>query len=155
MTGAKTAQHGTDYTAVLNRAESARYSVIVMMNGKEYTGYSISGDTYTIPGGEIIGDIEFRVTRTLIPGQKPTDPTPPTNPTDPTQPTKPTDPTKPSKPTDPTTPSKPADKVTMHTVKFSGTGAGAAQGNAVSVAHGSSYSLTLKKESGYDYQNRF
>lgn len=151
MTGAKTAQHGTDYTAVLNRAESARYSVIVMMNGKEYTGYSISGDTYTIPGGEIIGDIEFRVTKTLIPGQKPTDPTQPTNPTDPTQPTKPTDPTKPSKPTDPTTPSKPADKVTMHTVKFSGTGAGAAQGNAVSVAHGSSYSLTLKKESGYDY----
>lgn len=130
MTGAKTARHGTDYTAVLNRAESARYSVIVMMNGKEYTGYSISGDTYTIPGGEIIGDIEFRVTKTLIPGQKPAEP---------------------SRPTNPTTPGKPADKVTMHTVKFSGTGAGAAQGNAVSVAHGSSYSLTLKKESGYDY----
>ena len=55
------------------------------------------------------------------------------------------------KPTDPTQPSKPADKVTMHTVKFSGTGAGAAQGNATSVAHGGSYSLTLKKEAGYDY----
>ena len=133
MTGAKTARHGTDYTATLKRDASARYSVTVMMGGKEYTGYSISGDAYTIPGGEIIGDIEFRVTKILIPSQKPTDPTQPNHPTKPTQ------------------PGKPADKVTMHTVKFSGTGAGAAQGNASSVAHGGSYSLTLKKEAGYDY----
>ena len=131
MTGAKTARHGTDYTAVLNRDVSARYSVLVMMGGREYTGYSISSDTYTIPGGDITGDIEFRVTKIINESQKPT---------------------RPGDPADPTQPSKPADKVTVHSVKVSGTGAGAAQGNAVSVAHGGTYNLTLKKESGYDYQ---
>ena len=122
MTGAKNGRYGEDYQATLNRDKSYRYSVLVTMNGKEYTGYSVAGDTYTIPGGDITGDIVFHVVKILNENQKPSQP------------------------------SKPADKVTMHTVKFSGTGAGAAQGNAVSVAHGSSYSLTLKKEAGYDYQ---
>ena len=39
----------------------------------------------------------------------------------------------------------------MHFVKFTGSGAGAAQGNANAAAHGSTYTLKLKKEAGYDY----
>ena len=44
------------------------------------------------------------------------------------------------------------EQITYHSVTFSGSGAGAAQGNATSVAHGSDYTLTLKKQTGYSYQ---
>lgn len=40
---------------------------------------------------------------------------------------------------------------TSHTVTFDGTGAGAAAGNATSVAHGAAYNFTLTKEKGYAY----
>lgn len=122
MTGSATAQYGTDYVATIERDESYRYTVTVTIGGKDYTGYAASGKTYTIPGEDIIGEIVFTVQK---------EPTKPSNPTDPTEPTKP---------------------VTYHSVTFTGSGAGAAQGNATSVANGGTYTLTLKKQAGYNYQ---
>ena len=134
MTGSATAQHGTDYVATIDRDESYRYTVTVTIGGEEYTGYAASGKTYTIPGEDITGEIVFTVEKTLIV---------------PVDPPGPTDPTKPSDPTDPTDPTKPT---TYHSVTFTGSAAGAAQGNATSVAHGSSYTFSLKKQTGYNYQ---
>lgn len=133
MTGSATAQHGTDYVATINRDESYRYTVTVTIGGKEYTGYAASGKTYTIPGEDITGEISFKVDKELIV---------------PVTPPGPTEPTKPSDPTDPTQPTKP---VTYYKVTFTGSGAGAAQGNATSIAKGGTYTLTLKKQAGYNY----
>ena len=134
MTGSATAQYGTDYVATIERDESYRYTVTVTIGGKDYTGYAASGKTYTIPGEDITGEIVFKVNKELIV---------PADPPGPTEPTKPTD------PTNPTQPSKP---VTYHSVTFTGSGAGAAQGNATSIANGGTYTLTLKKQAGYNYQ---
>lgn len=160
MEGQDRAQHMVDYAATLHQDEHYSYSILVIIGGVEYTGYGVYDDTYQIPGGDIVGDIVFTVTKTLI--SNPSDPTEPTQkPTEPSRdPTEPAQkPTEPSKnPTDLTKPStapttKPATKpATMHKVTFAGSGAGAAQGNATSVAHGKNYTLTLKKEAGYTYQ---
>lgn len=86
------------------------------------------------------------------------DPDEPNVPTEPTEPGETTEPTQPSipdetiEPTDPIVPPPPVDPVTYHSVKFTGSGAGAAQGNATAVAHGSNYTFTLKKQSGYSYK---
>ena len=133
MTGSATAQYGTDYVATIDRDESYRYTVTVTIGGKDYTGYAASGKTYTIPGEDITGEIVFKVEKTLIV---------------PVDPPGPTDPTKPSDPSDPTEPTKP---VTYYKVTFTGSGAGAAQGNATSIAKGGTYTLTLKKQAGYNY----
>ena len=133
MTGSATAQYGTDYVATIDRDESYRYTVTVTIDGKEYTGYAASGKTYTIPGEDITGEIVFTVEKTLIV---------------PVDPPGPADPTNPSDPSDPTEPTKP---VTYYKVTFTGSGAGAAQGNATSIAKGGTYTLTLKKQAGYNY----
>lgn len=133
MTGSATAQYGTAYVATINRDESYRYTVTVTIGGKDYTGYAASGKTYTIPGEDITGEIVFKVEKTLIV---------------PVDPPGPTDPTNPSDPSDPTEPTKP---VTYYKVTFTGSGAGAAQGNATSIAKGGTYTLTLKKQAGYNY----
>ena len=133
MTGSATAQYGTDYVATINRDESYRYTVTVTIGGKDYTGYAASGKTYTIPGEDITGEIVFTVEKTLIV---------------PVDPPGPTDPTKPSDPSDPSESTKPT---TYHSVTFTGSGAGAAQGNATSIADGGTYTLTLKNQAGYNY----
>ncbi len=130
MSGKTSAQYGTDYVASINRDESYRYTMTVTIGGKEYTGYMASGKTYTIPGEDITGEIVFKVEKTLIV------PVNPPGPADPSDPANPTDPPKP---------------VTYHSVSFAGSGAGAAQGNATSVAHGGTYTLNLKKQAGYNY----
>lgn len=158
MQGEPTAQYMVDYVATLNRDANALYSVMVTIGGKVYTGYGIYGDSFQIPGGDITGDIVFRVTKTQ--NTKPTEPSP----TEPTKPA-PTEPTKPGttaptqKPTEPTGSTKPSTgqssttkPKTTYAVTFAGSGAGAAQGNATSVAHGKNYTLKLKKEAGYSYQ---
>ena len=145
MSGASVAQYGADYTAILHRQEGFRYTVTVTIGGEAYIGYGVSEDVYTIPGGDITGDVVFTVTRTPADCQDPLEPGNPGNPDEPTQPSDPADPgDSPELP-------PPTEPVTMHPVKFSGSGAGAAQGNATAVAHGSSYTLKLKKEIGYDY----
>ena len=148
MEGETTAQYMVDYRATLRREDGYRYSVMVYIGGKEYTGYGVYGDTYRIPGGDIVGEILFRVTKTRV--DTPTEPTEPEPTQKPTTPSK--DPTESTKPTSkPTT--KPTTKpATMHQVTFVGSGTGAAQGNATSIANGKTYTLTLKKEAGYTYQ---
>lgn len=133
MAGSATAQYGTDYVATINRDESYRYTVTVTIGGKDYTGYAASGKTYTIPGEDITGEIVFKVEKTLIVPVDPPGPTDPTNPSDPSDPTKPTKP------------------VTYYKVTFTGSGAGAAQGNATSITKGGTYTLTLKKQAGCNY----
>ena len=114
MTGEAAAQHGKSYTAVLNREDGFQYSLSVTVGGKAYTGYQVSGDTYTVPGGDIVGDIVFAVSKTST-----------------------------------ETPPQPGK---TYTVAFSGSGAGAAQGNETTITHGGTYTLTLNREAGYTYQ---
>ena len=140
MTGSTTARYGTAYEAVLNRDEDYEYAVTVTVGGKEYSGYGVEEDTYTIPGTDVTGEIVFTVVKTMI-----NDPTEPSDPTTPT--TKPSGSSGSSGST-----SRPSQAVTKHTVTFTGSGAGAAQGNAASIANGKTYTLTLKKQTGYKYQ---
>lgn len=113
MTGDATARYGTDYAATITRDDAYRYTVTVSIGGKEYTGFTASGNTYTIPGTDITGAIVFKVTKEKI--------------------------------------TTSTGSVTRHSVTFTGSGAGAAQGNASSVAQGSSYTFSLKKQTGYSY----
>lgn len=62
--GAQTAVYNTAYSFRLNRKEGYLYTVTVTVGGKEYTGYTLEGDTYTIPGTDITGDIRIKVIRT-------------------------------------------------------------------------------------------
>ena len=64
MTGDPTATYLTNYTATLNRKDGYSYEVTVMIGGKDYHGYTKSGDTWTIPGTDITGEIAFNVTKT-------------------------------------------------------------------------------------------
>ena len=108
MSGEPTAQHGAPYSATLNKEAGYTYSVTVKIGGETYTGAEISGDTYTIPGGDITGEIEFVVTRDVVAS-------------------------------------------TDLTVTFSGSGAGAAEGNATTVKNGEDYVFTLTMAKGYTY----
>ena len=108
MSGEKTAQYMTPYTATLTERDGFNYQVSVTIGGKAFTGYTVSGGTYTIPGEAITGDIVFTVTRTGQSGR-------------------------------------------TFSVTFQGNGAGDATGNAY-VTPGASYSFTLKKADGYDYE---
>lgn len=108
MSGEKTAQYMTPYTATLNERDGFTYQVSVTIGGKVFTGYTVSGSSYTIPGEAITGDIVFNVTRTGQTGR-------------------------------------------TFSVTFQGNGAGDATGNAF-VTPGTSYSFTLNKEDGYDYE---
>lgn len=118
------------------------------IGGKDYTGYGVSADRYTIPGADITGNVVFTVTKTLLNEPGPSNPTEPSTPST-TQPTVPPT-TKPST-SGSTNNSGQQQQQTKHSVKFSGSGAGAAQGNATTVVHDSSYTLKLKQEEGYEY----
>lgn len=108
MNGESTAQHGTAYAATLNKEAGYTYSVTVKIGGETYNGAEVSGDTYTIPGGDITGKIEFIVERDVVAS-------------------------------------------TDLAVTFTGTGAGAADGNPTTVKNGEDYVLTLTKAKGYLY----
>lgn len=64
MSGETTATYLTPYTATLNREDGYSYEVKIAIGGNDYTGYSVSGNDYTIPGGDITGEIKFAVTKT-------------------------------------------------------------------------------------------
>lgn len=64
MEGEATARHGTAYTAELSREDGYDYTVSITIGAKAYTGYTVNGDAYTIPGGDITGDVVFTVTKT-------------------------------------------------------------------------------------------
>ena len=64
VTGEKTAEYNTDYVFKLEREEGYLYTVTVTIDGKEYTGYRLEENTYTIPGTDITGNIKIKVTKT-------------------------------------------------------------------------------------------
>lgn len=55
------ATYGTDYTLTLNRDENYAYTVTMTVGGTAYTGFGVSGNTYTIPGSDIKGEIVVNV----------------------------------------------------------------------------------------------
>ena len=63
VTGEKTAEYNTDYCFKLNREDGYLYTVEITIGGKVYTGYSVKGDIYTIPGTDITGKIQIKVTK--------------------------------------------------------------------------------------------
>lgn len=64
LTGEKTATYGSNYVFHLQEESDYSYTVVVTINGKNYTGYSRSVGTFTIPGGDITGPIRITVKRT-------------------------------------------------------------------------------------------
>lgn len=62
-----TAQYMTDYTATLTPEDGYTYGVSVTIGNEEYKNFSVSENVYTIPGGDITGDIEFIVVKEEIP----------------------------------------------------------------------------------------
>lgn len=65
ITGEKTAEYNTDYTFKLDREEDYIYTIQVTIGGEEYTGYTVEENVYTIPGADILGDIEINVTKEM------------------------------------------------------------------------------------------
>lgn len=63
VTGEKTAEYNTDYTFTLDRDADHLYTIQVTIGEKEYTGYTVENDVYTIPGADITGDIKITVTK--------------------------------------------------------------------------------------------
>lgn len=58
------ATYGTDYTFTIPDVEGWAYSVdSITIGGQSYTGYSVSGNTYTIPGAAINGAVVIMVSK--------------------------------------------------------------------------------------------
>ena len=64
VTADNTASYGTGYTFTVNKAASSNYTVTVTVGGKNYTGFTVSGNSYSIPGSDITGEIAISVTKT-------------------------------------------------------------------------------------------
>lgn len=54
----------SDYKFTLTEKTGCTYTVTVTVGGKDYTGFSVSNGTYTIPGTDVKGDIVINVTET-------------------------------------------------------------------------------------------
>lgn len=62
--GADTATYNTNYSFTLPSAQGWAYSVdSIAIGGTAYTGYSVNGNVYTIPGSAINGDIAITVSK--------------------------------------------------------------------------------------------
>lgn len=60
----ETATYGSDYVFTMPTAEGYTYSLdSITIDGKAYTGYSVSGSVYTIPGTAVAGDIVITVSK--------------------------------------------------------------------------------------------
>lgn len=64
VSGKDTATYCNDYTFIIKKENGYSYSISVTIGGKTYTGYRVEGDTYTIPGTDITGEITVTVTKT-------------------------------------------------------------------------------------------
>lgn len=64
LTGEAEATYNTPYKFQLDRESGYAYTVKVTIDGNAYTKYTVSGNTYTIPGADITGNITLSVTRT-------------------------------------------------------------------------------------------
>lgn len=73
VTAPEKATYLTDYTftvpagvAATDTVDGYSYSVAVTVDGKEYTGYTADGNSYTIPGKDVTGAVGIAVTKTTI-----------------------------------------------------------------------------------------
>ncbi len=67
ITGAASATYMTDYTFTLKRAGGYSYGTPeIYIGGTAFTGYRASGDTYTIPGVSVTGNVIIRLNRTAL-----------------------------------------------------------------------------------------
>lgn len=71
ITGAASATYMTDYTFTVRRTDGYSYGTPqIRIGDAAFTGFTVSGDTYTIPGATITGNIIIRMDRTsLTPAQ--------------------------------------------------------------------------------------
>ena len=56
-TGDSSATKGVDYVFTVEESEDYEWKVTVTVNNVEYSNYTISGYTYTIPGADVVGEI--------------------------------------------------------------------------------------------------
>ena len=73
VTAPEKAAYLTDYTftvpagvAATDTVDGYSYSVAVTVDGKEYTGYTADGNSYTIPGKDVTGTVSIVLTKTPI-----------------------------------------------------------------------------------------
>ena len=67
ITGAASATYMTDYTFTLRRTDGYSYATPqIRIGGTAFTGFTVSGDTYTIPGASITGSVIIRMDRTSV-----------------------------------------------------------------------------------------
>lgn len=64
VSGKDTATYCKDYTFTVKKEDGYTYCVSVTIGGKTYTGYRVQGNSYTIPGTDITGEITVTVTKT-------------------------------------------------------------------------------------------
>lgn len=67
-TGEATAVYNTDYSFTVTPRSGYRYAVKINIGNKAYTGFTHSGEDYTIPGRDITGPIIIAVTYTATSG---------------------------------------------------------------------------------------
>ena len=67
VTAPEKATAGSDVTFTLTKQEGYTYYVQVVIDGYSYTGFLVDGDTYTIPGSAITGNIVITVIKEAIP----------------------------------------------------------------------------------------
>lgn len=68
-TGDSTATYGKDYTFTVAKQDGYAYTVTATIGGTAYTGLAAEGDTYTIRGVDITGDITVTVEKETVPGE--------------------------------------------------------------------------------------
>ncbi len=73
VTAPEKAAYLTDYTftvpadkAATDTTDGYNYSVAVTVDGKEYSGYSVADNRYTIPGADVTGAVSIALTKTTI-----------------------------------------------------------------------------------------
>ena len=73
VTAPEKATYLADYTftvpagvAATDTTDGYSYSVAVTVDGKEYTGYTADGNSYTIPGKDVTGAVSIAITKTTI-----------------------------------------------------------------------------------------
>ena len=67
VTGDDQATYGEDYTFIIAKQDGYGYSMpAVTIGGQTYKAFSVSGNSYTIPGADIVGEIRIAVVKTAL-----------------------------------------------------------------------------------------
>lgn len=66
-TGETTATYLSDYAFTLNKESGFNYEIRITIGGTEFKNIQVNGNTYTIPGENVTGNIEITVSKEAIP----------------------------------------------------------------------------------------